>query len=82
MTVDNGKDLAVAAKEAEASGECLCLRCRYRWISRLTQGERPKSCPQCKNRSWDVLVGGAYGDPGSSTGSTIFTPGCVFRKDD
>ncbi len=29
-----------------------CLKCGYEWISRL-EG-RPKACPECKNRKWDV----------------------------
>ena len=31
--------------------ECKCLKCGHTWYKRVI--ERPKSCPNCKDRNWD-----------------------------
>lgn len=48
---DFGESLSDEATVVETAEECVCLRCGYRWINRV---ERPKACPDCKSRSWDV----------------------------
>lgn len=34
-----------------------CNRCGYEWESRVrAKGKRPKSCPECKRRDWDIEI--------------------------
>jgi hypothetical protein len=33
--------------------KCHCEKCGYDWESRFTR--RPKACPDCKYRHWDVV---------------------------
>jgi hypothetical protein len=41
----------VSAALRQVGGILTCLRCCYRWPSRV---ESPKSCPSCKSRKWNV----------------------------
>lgn len=36
-----------------------CTRCGYQWIS--IRAERPRSCPSCKSRQWDLPYVEKYG---------------------
>jgi len=34
-----------------------CRKCGYEWKSRArNHGQRPKSCPECKRRDWDIDI--------------------------
>lgn len=59
MTVDGCEELSdtkvQTAGGSEETAECVCKRCNYHWTSRLPAGERPKACPDCKSRSWDLI---------------------------
>jgi hypothetical protein len=38
------------------TSDCECKNCGYEWVSKLDKPNKPKSCPDCKSRTWDTKV--------------------------
>ena len=34
--------------------QCVCLKCGYKWLSRLENNQIPKQCPNCKRLDWMI----------------------------